>query len=624
MTERTPDDVAYLEALVRASGAILSVDASGAVRIASEGLANVLGVAEPSTWVGRPIDAIAGAFAERARAMMAAAAPVTGDLVLPGGKIVAYEYAPVRAADGTILGHRWSFRAPADSPKAADSERAADGFVAAVSHELRSPLHVMLGVTEMLLERTEDPADRELIETLLRSGRSQLNILNDLLDFSKFGSGNFELAPRVFCPGDVIRECVQGVGSVAERKGLSAQAEMRADLETLAYGDPDRIRQILTNLLTNAVKFTEQGGVIVRAKRDPRPDGGSMLRVDVFDSGVGVPPEEAVNLFQSFRQGTSGKRKRGGTGLGLYLSRQLAVTMGGDAGYTPNPRGGSVFWFTVRLDPVRSSYVPTAPPRPSLFVPARRNATVLLVEDTDASRLWARRVFESAGYVVIEARDGLEAIDVLGHTIPDVIIMDWNMPLLDGREATRRIRKMTGPASKVPILGLTASAIASDRDECLDAGMDGCIFKPITAKALLRQVDQLLARETAPSAALEETPAPEIKTGEPLLGLQPSVFAELVELFVTDSSRCVEQTTAALSRGDRPALARALHALAGLSGNLRQAKLYALTRSLEQTLRVGGDLKEISERIPELARARDDAERALRAAALTSATSVPH
>jgi signal transduction histidine kinase/DNA-binding NarL/FixJ family response regulator len=613
-------DDRFLRAILRQTGAVLAMDTRGSIRFASEGLRSVLGVPEPAALVGDALEALvplvrasAGErFVTRAREQMAGGKPASDELLVEEKRILRYEYTPLRDEDGTILGHRWSFQEPS-ARKSGEFERAQDGFVAAVSHELRSPLHVMLGVTEMLLERARDPGDRELIETLLRSGRSQLNILNDLLDFSKFGSGNFELAPRVFRPADVVRECLKGVDSVAERKGLTAQAEMRSDLEQLAFGDPDRIRQVLTNLLTNAVKFTEQGGVIVRARLEPLPAGGSTLRVDVFDSGVGVPPDEASSLFQSFRQGTSGKRKRGGTGLGLYLSRQLAISMGGDAGYTPNPRGGSVFWFTVHLGPVPAGYVPAPPPRPSVFIPQsrRKGATVLLVEDTDASRLWARRVFESHGYSVIEARDGLEAIEVLGKTVPDVVIMDWNMPLLDGREATRRIRKLPGPASTVPILGLTASALASDRDECLSAGMNACLFKPISAKALLRQIDELVSREKSPPSVPAE-PETAIKTGEPFLGLPPKVFAELVDLFVTDSVRCIEQTTAALSRGDRPALARALHALAGLSGNLRQAKLYALTRSLEQTLRVGGDLKEISERVPELTRARDAAEEALR------------
>ncbi|CAN5334545.1 hypothetical protein BH09MYX1_BH09MYX1_17190 [soil metagenome] len=628
MTDSRAGELAFFSALAQTSGPLLAEDAAGVIRVASDGLVRLPGIAHPDTLIGKTIEAAGDAlgeggtvFTRRARALADSSNAVEDEITLDGGRVLAFDYAPVYGQAGTLLGHRFVFREPAKplpagAAKSGDGERSQDGFVAAVSHELRSPLHVMLGVTEMLLERARDPADRELIETLLRSGRSQLNILNDLLDFSKFGSGNFELAPRVFRPADVLRECLQGVDSVAERKGLTAQAEMRQDLEAFAFGDPDRIRQVLTNLLTNAVKFTDQGGVIVRAKREPLPEGRSQLRVDVFDSGVGVPPDEAVNLFQSFRQGTSGKRKRGGTSLGLYLSRQLAITMGGDAGYTPNPRGGSVFWFVVRLDAVPAGYVPSPPQRPSVFIPQsrRKGATVLLVEDTDASRLWARRVFESNGYVVIEARDGLEAIDVLAHTVPDVVIMDWNMPLLDGREATRRIRKMSGGASRVPILGLTASALASARDECLDAGMNACLFKPISAKALLRQVDELVAKPQAipaPTAPEEESA---IKTGEPNLGLPPAVFAELVDLFITDSARCIEQTTGALSRGDRSALARALHALAGLSGNLRQAKLYALTRSLEQALRVGADLKEISERIPELARARDDAETSLREA----------
>ena len=386
--------------------------------------------------------------------------------------------------------------------RAAEAANLAKGqFLANMSHEIRTPMTAILGYADVLAARLDDGDDLQAVETIRRNGRFLVDILNDILDLSKIDSGKLEVRRERFDPARVLAD-VRSLMEVRSReKGLSFDLAADGPLPASVEGDPQRLRQILVNLVGNAVKFTQAGGVRVVARVDA---DASTLAVDVTDTGVGIGADVLGRLFRPFAQGDASViRQHGGSGLGLEISRRLARMLGGDVTVTSEPGVGSTFRVVVATgdlagvemldaDFAALSANARVPGGPAVRLDGRR---VLVVDDRSEVRAVVRQLFEDAGATVLDARNGREAADrVAADAAIDAVVMDMQMPVMDGYAAARAMRAR-GVA--VPIIALTAHAMAGDEQRCLQAGCDAYATKPVEGPSLLGTVAGLIAQRRA-------------------------------------------------------------------------------------------------------------------------------
>ncbi len=387
------------------------------------------------------------------------------------------------------------------------ANRAKSRFLAGMSHELRTPLNGILGYARLLrLDGELNAAQASRVDAMLSAGNHLLDIITAVLDMSAIEADQIVLRPVGTDLQDLVSQCLDVVGSGAEAKSLTLSLSASRGLPSTITVDPIRLRQVLLNLLGNAVKFTEQGGVDVRLRPALKAEA---IRIEVADTGPGVPPDKRAKLFQEFsRIETDGSVGVEGAGLGLAISARLIKLMKGQVGYENNRGGGSVFW--LELPVVSTSAISLPPERASASVPSQQSLRVLIVDDVEMNREIASSFLESAGHTVLCVNDGEAAVSAAASQDLDVILMDVRMPGIGGLEATRRIRSLPPQRGFVPIIGLTAQAFAEQIAECRAAGMNSHLGKPYHPDALLAAVAAAAAVRPAvpPSAEQPQATAP--------------------------------------------------------------------------------------------------------------------
>ncbi len=399
---------------------------------------------------------------------------------------------------------------------AEQATRAKSAFLANMSHEIRTPMNAITGLTHLLLREVEEPGQRERLAKIDVAARHLLKVINDILDLSKIEAGRLELAERDFAGAELVTQALAMVADEARERGLALTADT-GRLPPRLRGDPQRLSQALLNLLSNAVKFTPRGWVRVLARAEPEADGQLLLRIEVHDSGIGVTPERLQALFTPFEQADNSITRRfGGTGLGLALTRHLATLMGGEAGASSEPGRGSRFWFSARVRPAQGgAAAPVAgdavllPAEDALRLLRQHHAgqRVLLAEDNPVNQDVATALLLDAGIEVDLAADGAQAVAMASERPYALVLMDVQMPGLDGLQATRELRRL-GHAE--PVLAMTANAFAEDRMACLAAGMNDHLGKPVQPEELYAALLRWLP-PSGPSAP----PAPAASTAVP-------------------------------------------------------------------------------------------------------------
>ncbi len=375
------------------------------------------------------------------------------------------------------------------------SAQSKSDFLAMMSHEMRTPLNGIIGMTAVLLAHNLPEQERDCVETIRHSGEVLLAVIDDVLDLSKIEAGGLQLECADFQAAAIIGEVMQIVECAAARKPLRIVTCIDSEMPRFVRGDSIRLRQILLNLLGNAIKFTAAGKIDLYASAKPTDDGGFELFFSVTDDGIGISETQQQKLFRPFSQAAvSINRQFGGTGLGLTICKQLAELMGGSIGVKSRLGQGSCFWFTIHVLASEGEAIPPRLHMPSVLPAVEKKFRLLLVEDNNINQKVAILTLKKLGYQADIASNGREALDAIAAHNYDLVLMDCIMPEMDGLEATRLLRSTGGRAAKVPVIAMTANAFAEDRAACLAAGMNDYLSKPFREAELSEKLESWLGR----------------------------------------------------------------------------------------------------------------------------------
>jgi PAS domain S-box-containing protein len=445
-----------------------------------------------------------GQFLEKVRYLYAHPEELTFDfLEFKDGRIFE-RYSQPQRLGGDIVGRVWCFRDVSDRMRSQrelvkaklDAEagaRAKSEFLATMSHEIRTPMNGVIGMTSLLLETPLSPDQREFAETIRNSGETLLTIINDILDFSKIESGKMEVERLMFSPVACIQETIDLLAPKASEKGLGLKSVIAPGFPPAVVGDPTRVRQVLMNLVGNALKFTGRGEIVVAASAETKNSDEREMTISVQDTGIGMSDEVKSRLFRSFSQGDSSTTRRfGGTGLGLAISRRLVELMGGRLLVESREGVGSVFSMVLPAQSVTE--IPAAVQSDNSsdarilaeLIPVK----ILLVEDNPVNQTLAKRMLGKLGYVPDLAENGRVAVEIVGSGAYDLVFMDVLLPDVDGLEATRRIVSSRALRDRPAIIAMTANAIEGDKDQCLEAGMDDYMSKPVRIDDFRRMIEK--------------------------------------------------------------------------------------------------------------------------------------